>query len=138
MYIAIHTTTNSKRHANKIARLLLEKELCACAQISKIQSLYIWEEKICEHKEFLLQIKSRADYFGEIAKIIKQHHNYQTPQIISLPVDSVESAYEDWLKSVLANKLTPRAQKKPSHKRVDSKGIQPKKSRTQNKSPKKG
>lgn len=137
MYISIHTTTNSKSRASKIARLLLEKELCACAQISKIQSLYIWREKICEHKEFLLQIKSRADYFEEIAKIIKQNHNYQIPQILSLPVDSIESAYEDWLKGALANKFAPRTQKKSSPKNTQQR-TQSKKPKTQSKAQKKG
>ena len=137
MYIAIHTTTNSKRHANKIARLLLEEELCACAQISKIQSLYIWKEKICEHKEFLLQIKSRAEHFKQIARIIKQHHNYQTPQIISLPIDNVESAYEDWLKGALANKIASHTQKK-NPKKPNPRSNQAKKPKAQSKLAKKG
>lgn len=56
-YIQVFTTTNDKEEARKISRKLVENKLASCAQITKIESIYRWEEKIEETEEFLLIIK---------------------------------------------------------------------------------
>lgn len=96
-YIAIQTTAPTKKEARKIAKSLLKKRICACIQIHKITSLYEWQGKICNEKEYLLQIKTHKKHFKTIALFIGKIHSYDTPQIISLPLESISEKYQKWL-----------------------------------------
>ena len=98
-YIAIQTTTTTKKEAIKIAKYLLKKRLCACIQIRKITSLYQWQEHICKDKEYLLQIKAHKKHFDALAFYINKIHSYNIPQIIALPIESISEPYQKWLDS---------------------------------------
>lgn len=96
-YIAIQTTTAEKKQARKIAKFLLKNRLCACVQIRKITSFYKWQGKICEDKEYLLQIKSRKKHFEAITAYIHKIHSYEIPQVLSFPIESTSKPYQKWL-----------------------------------------
>lgn len=96
-FIAIQTTTPTKKEAIKIAKYLLKKRLCACIQIRKITSLYQWQQRICKDKEYLLQIKARKKDFDALAFYIHKIHSYNIPQIIALPIESISEPYQKWL-----------------------------------------
>lgn len=98
-YIAIQTTSPTKKEAHKIAKSLLKKRLCACIQIRKITSLYEWQGRMCSEKEYLLQIKTHRKHFEAIALFIGKIHSYDTPQIFSLPIESISEKYQKWLDS---------------------------------------
>ena len=49
--IIVFTTTSSKKEAKTIAKKLLDKKLAACIQISKIDSLYNWKNRLYDDKE---------------------------------------------------------------------------------------
>ena len=96
-YILINTTHESHEEAVKMARLLVESGLCKCAQIAKIEILYNWDGKFCHENEFSLSVKASENSFGEIAKIIKDNHKYEVPEIISTPISAISVDYLAWL-----------------------------------------
>ncbi|MES2678068.1 MAG: divalent-cation tolerance protein CutA [Pseudomonadota bacterium] len=102
-YCLIKTTFKSKVAAKNIAKFLLKNKLIACAQISTIESLYLWQEKLVDEKEFLLTLKTRINLYKKVEKIIIAKHSYQVPQIIMLPIKNASQPYLDWLESCLKN-----------------------------------
>ncbi|MCE3255676.1 MAG: cutA [Rickettsiaceae bacterium] len=100
-YCLIKTTFKNKNEAKKLAKILLQGRLVACAQISIIESLYSWEGKMVGEKEFLLSLKTKTSFYKKIEKIIIQNHSYKIPQIIAVPVSKISKAYLDWVESCL-------------------------------------
>ena len=93
MYIIIQTTTKNKKEAKKLTKLLITKKLAACIQISKINSFYTWENKLCVDKERLLSIKTKQEHYEEIEILIKENHSYETPEIISYELNNLSKEY---------------------------------------------
>lgn len=96
-YILIRTTHETHEEATKMARLLVETNLCKCAHIAKIESLYFWNEKFCHDDEYSLSVKASETSFGEIAQIIKDNHKYEVPEIIATPISLISVDYLAWL-----------------------------------------
>ncbi|MCL2374302.1 MAG: divalent-cation tolerance protein CutA [Treponema sp.] len=96
-YSIIISTAGSKELGEKIARLLVEKRLAACAQMFPIESVYLWQGKIHEDNETALFIKSRTALFDEIKSAIQEIHPYEVPQIIQIPITGGLSEYLSWI-----------------------------------------
>jgi len=93
----IIATAANKDSAKKIARLLVEKRLAACAQMFPIESVYLWQGEICEDSETALLIKSKTALFGEIKAAIKEAHSYEVPEIIQIPITNGLPEYLKWI-----------------------------------------
>lgn len=95
-FIFIYITNSNKKEAKKIARHLLEKKLIACGNIFAIESLYWWEKKIADEKEFVLIAKTIKSNYTKVKKEVEKIHPYSIPCIIKIPVSS-NIEYFDWL-----------------------------------------
>ena len=96
--VVIFVTAASSGEGKKIARHLVETKLAACINISQpMESVYRWEGKIAEEREFLLIIKSTGELFPEIKAEISKIHSYHTPEIICLPVIEGSRNYLQWV-----------------------------------------
>jgi len=93
----IQTTTSSKKEAKKIAKLLIQKKLVACIQISKINSFYKWDGQVCEDKEYLLNIKTKKENYKKIEREIKENHSYDLPEIIGTKIVSLSKEYKNFI-----------------------------------------
>lgn len=96
--VIILVTAASRRECKKIAKHLVEAKLAACVNITQgIESIYRWEGKIADDKEFLMLIKSTRELFPEVKHAISQIHSYHTPEIICLPIIDGSRNYLQWL-----------------------------------------
>ena len=89
----VQTTCSSKKEAKKIAKILVQEKLAACVQLSKITSLYSWENKLCLNKEVLLNIKTKKENFKKIQRKIKENHSYDLPEIIEIQITNASKEY---------------------------------------------
>lgn len=96
-YIVVKTTFEKRDEAEAMARLLLEKHLVSCVQISEIDSLYHWKGKIANEHEFILTMKSKKKLYGKIESVIKENHFYEVPQIIAIPIVAGLKEYLAWI-----------------------------------------
>jgi periplasmic divalent cation tolerance protein len=97
--IVVLVTCGSEEEALKIANFLVEAHLAACVNlVAPIRSVYRWEGKVWDEKEWLLVIKTQKDRFEELEKKVKTLHSYSVPEIISLPVTEGSLAYLNWIK----------------------------------------
>ncbi len=93
----VQTTCVDINEAKKIAKILLDKKLAACIQISDVESLYVWNNKICNDKEKLVSIKTKKKYFKKVESKIKENHSYDLPEIISIDIENVSKEYKKFV-----------------------------------------
>ena len=97
--IIVLVTCGSEEEALKIANALVESRLAACVNlVAPIRSIYRWEERIWDEKEWLLIIKTQRDRFEDLEKKVKSLHSYSVPEIVSLPIVEGSSSYLDWIR----------------------------------------
>jgi periplasmic divalent cation tolerance protein len=96
-YAIILTTCPDENEAKNLASKLIAEKLAACVQLSGIQSYYTWKNKTCIDPEVRLTIKTRTPLFKQVETFIQQHHSYEVPQVIMVPVANGSEAYLDWI-----------------------------------------
>lgn len=95
--VVVLTVTDSKEAARRLARAIVEERLAACVQVLPIESVYRWQGAVQEEAEALLLIKTRHDLFEQLEAFIKEHHTYETPEIVAIPIVAGSQAYLDWI-----------------------------------------
>ena len=96
--LVVLVTVGSESEAETIATALLDERLAACVTIGgPIRSLYRWQGRIADDREWQLVIKTRSDLFDALADRVRALHSYDVPEILGLPVTAGSPAYLEWL-----------------------------------------
>jgi len=95
--VIIVSTFPSKQSVTSIAKLLVKKKLVACVNITKISSVYTWEEKIENRGEYLALFKTTKKNQLTLKKELKKLHPYDVPEIVEINVESINQPYMKWL-----------------------------------------
>ena len=96
--IVLFITTADAEEARRIADVLVKKRKAACVNIVPgVSSLFRWQGKVEKTDESLLMVKSRASLLNQIVKLVKQHHSYDVPEIIALPIIGGNPDYLEWI-----------------------------------------
>jgi periplasmic divalent cation tolerance protein len=90
-------TTCSAESAPRIAEALVSAKLAGCVQRLPIESTYRWKGEIETAAEVLLLIKIRAADYVAVEQAILALHDYETPEIVMLPVMRGFAGYLSWL-----------------------------------------
>ena len=100
--LVITTAFEGRVDAEKMATMLLEKRLVACAQISgPVSSSYWWQGKVVSSEEYLLVMKSDESRYYELEQLIRELHPYETPEIIATVITHLSEDYRQWLEKEL-------------------------------------
>ena len=92
------TTSASEEEARKIARALVGERLAACVNIvPKIESIYRWQDKVEEAREYLLLIKTTESAFARLQEKLKELHSYELPECVALAMTAGSSPYLKWI-----------------------------------------
>ncbi len=98
--IVILVTAPDEDLAGSIALRLVEAKLAACVNVvGPIRSVYRWEKKVCDDREMLLIVKTKAQLFQRVERVVKRLHRYEVPEVIALPIMSGSRAYINWLRT---------------------------------------
>ena len=98
--IVVLVTAGSEQEAETIATALLEERLAACVNVtSPVRSLYRWEGRIADDREWQMVIKTQARLFDALAARVRALHSYDVPEIIALPVLAGTTDYVDWIQN---------------------------------------
>ena len=82
----------------RIARALLEKKLAACVSISpKMESHFTWKGKVERVNEMMLLIKTSAQFYPKIEKMVLIMHPYECPEILQIPINKGFRKYLTWI-----------------------------------------
>ncbi len=107
-YLQVFTTVDSADTARELAQGLVQARLAACVQVvGPIHSVYWWQGQVESAGEFLLLIKTREDLYPRLESWLHEHHPYQVPEILAVPVTRGSAAYLDWMDAVLEASDSP-------------------------------
>src|SRR5262245_10012529 len=96
--LVVLTTMEKQEDGERLAILLVEREMAACVQIlPPMVSIYRWQGAVEQTREVLLLIKTTRAAYPRLETAIKENHPYQTPEIVALPVDAGSVEYLSWL-----------------------------------------
>ena len=92
------TNAPDREVARRLAHGLVSAHLAACVNVlAECTSVYRWKGAIETASEIPMLIKTRAALFAEVKAFILEHHPYEVPEVIALPVGDGSSAYLEWL-----------------------------------------
>lgn len=82
----------------RLAQGLVEARLAACVNLlPALTSIYRWQGTLQKEAECLLIIKTRRDRFDALSETLRQHHPYELPEIIAVPLINGLPAYLGWI-----------------------------------------
>jgi periplasmic divalent cation tolerance protein len=97
-YLLILCTCPNKESATLVANKLVENRLAACVNILPgLTSVYFWKNQVESDEEHLLLIKSTAALYQEVERTIVEHHPYELPESIAVPIVDGLSDYLAWI-----------------------------------------
>ncbi|MFW9960082.1 MAG: divalent-cation tolerance protein CutA [Candidatus Thorarchaeota archaeon] len=98
--LAMTTCPNS--NSQELARILVEKRVCACVNIiPNVTSIYHWKDEIVRDSESILIIKSEVGLEERLEKTIRENHPYEVPEFVVLGIKTGSKDYLDWISSSL-------------------------------------
>jgi periplasmic divalent cation tolerance protein len=95
--IAVFTTVGSPDDARSLARTLVARGLAACAQISAIESFYIWDDSLQHEPEWRIVFKTTDERYPELEAAIRELHGYELPAIHAVAFERVFTPYGEWI-----------------------------------------
>jgi periplasmic divalent cation tolerance protein len=96
--VQVITTTDSRAEAERLARLLVEARLAACAQVGgPITSTYWWEGEVEVAEEWMVIVKTAADRLDGLVERLGSEHRYTLPEITATPIVAGSAAYLSWI-----------------------------------------
>jgi periplasmic divalent cation tolerance protein len=96
--IVLFITTANAEEARRIADVLLNERKAACVNIVPgVSSFFWWQGKVDSAQENLLIVKTKASALNQIVSLVKEHHSYDVPEIIALPIIGGNRDYLEWL-----------------------------------------
>ena len=96
--IVVMYSTAPPAESAGLAGMLIERRLVACVNIVPVRSIYRWNGEVCDEEEHLLIMKTVQAGVDRVAAAIKEHHSYEVPEVIALPVIAGYPPYLDWVR----------------------------------------
>jgi periplasmic divalent cation tolerance protein len=91
--------------AKSLATGLVQKGLAACVNVlPEIRSIYRWGDEIHDEGEVLLLAKTSRRAYGSLESWLLEHHPYEVPEVLALPVQAGATDYLDWVLSEVENR----------------------------------
>ena len=105
--IIIKTTVKNKITKNNIINELIINNYVSCINvIENVSSHYKWQGKVESEKEDILLIKTMKRNEKLVYDVIREIHDYETPEIITITIKNIDSNYLNWAnKSVVSKKI---------------------------------
>lgn len=86
--------------AELVANHLVDEQLAACVNIiTGVRSVFRWKGEVESNNEVLLVIKTMPHVYDRLEQTILQHHPYELPEVITVPITGGEANYLTWVKS---------------------------------------
>jgi len=84
--------------ANQLAEELVARRHSSCVNIVPVhRSVYRWQGKICDDREFLLVIKTLEQEYEAVEATVRELHSYELPEILAFRVSRGEARFLDWI-----------------------------------------
>ncbi len=92
-------TAPNEEAGAELARGLVSAGLAACVNVLPgVRSIYVWQEALQDDHEVQLFIKTRPELAERVSSWLEEHHPYEVPEILFLPIRGGSGAYLGWLR----------------------------------------
>ena len=99
----VYMTAGSIEEAKNIGQKLVEQNLAACVNLlENMISIYKWEDKLEEGQEVVMIAKTRKALMAKLIETVKNHHSYDCPCILELPIQGGNPDFLIWIESQTA------------------------------------
>jgi periplasmic divalent cation tolerance protein len=96
--VTVYATFPSEEEAMRIARLLVEERLAACANIlGPCRSIYRWQGKVEDAREVAALFKTGTDGADALIARLAELHSYDLPAAMAWPIEAAHPPYEKWV-----------------------------------------
>src|SRR6202521_6235636 len=96
--LLVLTNLPARATAERIAELLIEKQLAACVNIlAPCRSVYRWKGAVQHDEEHPMLIKTPAERYPALEQALRAAHPYELPEIIAVPIERGLPAYLQWV-----------------------------------------
>ena len=96
--LLVITNLPDEQAAAKLAQRLIEERVAACInQLAPCTSTYRWQDSVETTSEVPLLIKTTHAAYPRLEALIREHHPYELPEIVAVPVTTGLPAYLDWV-----------------------------------------
>jgi periplasmic divalent cation tolerance protein len=100
MIATVYSTFPSEEEARRIARILVEERLAACANIlGSCHSIYRWQGAVEEASEVAALFKTPFDKADTLIARLAQLHSYEMPAAVVWRIWGATKGYADWVDS---------------------------------------
>lgn len=94
----VYVTASSADEADKLATLLLEENLIACANIlGTSRAIYRWEGQLMKENEVVSIFKTSSKSIKKLLVRISELHSYECPSVVVFSVDDGNKKFLDWI-----------------------------------------
>lgn len=92
-------TCGGRQQARKIAKGVVGARLAACVNVilAPVESVYRWQGKVENAKEFLLVMKTTGSRLVALQKEVARLHTYEVPEFLVLDATGGSINYLRWL-----------------------------------------
>ena len=103
--IIIKTTVKNKVTRENIINKLIKNDYVSCINvIENVSSHYKWQGKVKSEKEDILLIKTMKSNEKLVYDIIRAIHDYETPEIMTIAINNIDSSYLNWANEIIVGK----------------------------------
>ena len=96
--VEVRTTVASRDDADRLARDAVSARLAACAHVAgPVASHYHWKGALEDAEEWQCHFKTARTRWPDLARFLREHHPYELPEIVMLPLAGSEE-YLDWVR----------------------------------------
>ncbi|WP_045740828.1 divalent-cation tolerance protein CutA [Actinoplanes rectilineatus] len=97
--IQVSTATGTEQGALELARLAVKSRLAAGAQVvGPVKSVFWHAGESGEGVEWQLILRTTADRYDELEKLLIEHHPWTNPEVLGLRVAAGSGGYLDWVR----------------------------------------
>ena len=98
--VTVYATFADAAEAERIARILVEERLAACANIlGPCRAIYRWEGAVEQADEIAALFKTRADAAERLIARLGELHSYDVPAAVVWPIADALPAYAQWVRA---------------------------------------
>jgi periplasmic divalent cation tolerance protein len=96
------TSFANEDDAARVARVLVEERLVACANIlPAARSIYRWKDAVQDERETLVLLKTRKQDWAALLSRLHELHPYETPELVAVRIAAGAPKYMEWLSAQL-------------------------------------
>ncbi len=96
--VLVLTTWPSSSPCDDFVTHLVQRKLAACVNVLPgIVSVFFWQGQLERESEQLLLIKTVEEKLNGIRQMFAEHHPYEVPELLVLPIRQDDNPYLDWL-----------------------------------------